>query len=82
MKHDPSAYLTDTCDNDTKRCDRASDTDPCARDTPLFPNGGAAPIHVDYAVSSNNVDTNHAVAFEVVFDSIFVVFGSSTSSEN
>ena len=74
--------MTDTCDNDTKRCDRAADTDPCARDTPLFPTGGAGPVHVDYGVATNTLDTNHAVAFEVVFDSIFVIFVSSSGNED
>jgi len=78
--------MQDTCDPKTltdndaswNRCDNSARKDPCARDTPLFLNNTLGVtttlVHKDYKVSTNSDDENHAVTFEIVFDSIFVVF--------
>ena len=79
---DPKTLSVETTWN---QCDRSVLTDPCHRDYPLFlnstgkrPNGSNNPtttlMHASYAVSSNTNNNNHAVAFDTVFDSIFVVF--------
>jgi len=87
LKHDPTADMTDTCDPATlaansalNRCDNSSLKDPCARDTPLFLNStkvGSTPVvlrHHSIQVSTSSSNTNYAVTFETVFDSLFVVF--------
>ena len=49
--------------------------DPCARDTPLMASG-TTPLFHSLQVASNTQDSNHAIAFEIVFDSIFVIFNN------
>ena len=73
LMHDSTADMTDTCDDDVDRCYTSALVNPCARDTPLFA-AGVMPIIQKYTVSTNSNALNHAIAFEVVFDSIFVVF--------
>lgn len=87
LKHDAAADMRDTCDKITlsgdpalNRCDRSSLKDPCARDTPLFANG--TPLaHYSYQVSSSTSDSNYAISYEAVFDSMFVIFGISTAEK-
>lgn len=74
--YDSSADRTDTCANDQDRCYTSALVDPCARDTPLFKS--VVPAYKSYIVSTSNSDTNHAIAFEIVFDSIFVVFSAES----
>jgi hypothetical protein len=81
LMHDSNSVIPDSCEDDVDRCYTSHQVDPCARDTPLFinsvldpTNGGVDPIVVKYTVSTNSNSENHAIAFEVVFDSIFVVF--------
>lgn len=75
LKHDAQADMTDTCDNSDARCDRSSVRDVCSRDTPLFPNGEAI-AHSYVEVSTNTANRNYALAYDVVFDSIFVIFNN------
>ena len=75
LMHDSTADMTDTCDDDVDRCYTSALVDPCARDTPLFGNSnGVGLAIIRKTVSTNTNAANHAIAFEVVFDSIFVVF--------
>ena len=75
----PDGYVdvgspADTCEATENRCDTSRMIDPCARDTPLFATG-VTPLFNQVQVStSNNNNNNHAIAFEIVFDSIFVIF--------
>ena len=85
LKNDNDATTDDPCDATflsnnagATRCDRSDRNkikDPCDRNTPLFATG-ATLNHKKYAVSTDDSITNYAVAFETVFDSIFVVFSA------
>lgn len=76
LKHDATADMTDTCDNSVSRCDRSSNVDVCSRDTPLFPTGSAIAHHY-VAIDSNTNNRNYALAYDIVFDSVFVIFGKN-----
>lgn len=73
IKHDAAADMQDTCDNSVNRCDRSGNVDPCARDTPLFATGTAIAHHY-VAIDDDTNKKNFALAWEVVFDSVFVIF--------
>ena len=68
---------TTTCEATLNRCDTSQMVDPCARDTPLFASGGSGLEHEVLRVAASTSATVHAVAWEVVFDSIFVVFSDN-----
>ena len=87
FKQDPAAYTIDTCGVEFENfCDRSSDISHCERDEPLFKGtwdtatqswidkDQATLNHHSMVVSSNTADDNYAITFDVVFDSIFVVF--------
>lgn len=78
MKHDPTADMVDYCDDGayaTNRCDTSTTTkDPCARTSPLF---STSMLHYQKNIANDDSATNLPIAFEIAFDSLFVVFTSN-----
>ena len=66
----------DDCVNTENLCDTSKAKDPCAIATPLFASGTTPLIHKLQVDTSTNGgwNVNHVLTFEIVFDSIFVVF--------
>lgn len=68
--------MTDTCDFSDDRCDNSALKDPCSRETPLFNNADPLTqfLTASYAVSTQSNDDTNVIAFEAVFDSLFIIW--------
>ena len=66
------------CELTLNRCETAEMLDPCGRENPLFPSGSTL-AHAVYQVADSVGLGVHAQAFEIVFDSIFVIFDNNVN---